>query len=51
MNKKVRLLPLAQLLSAHAAGAGGLGSNPGLVKLAECWQRLATDAIDGPRHS
>ena len=31
---------LAQLLSAHAIGAGDLGSNPGSVKSVQCCQRL-----------
>ena len=57
-------LPLAQLLSAHAIGAGGLGSNPRSVKSAQSRQRLATAAMvlwscvaqalshgDGPRNS
>ena len=56
--------PIAQLLSAYAIGAGGLSSNPGSVKSAQCRQRLATAAMflrscvaqalshgDGPRHS
>ena len=37
-----RYRPLAQLLSAQAIRAKGLGSIPGPVKSAECRQRLAS---------
>ena len=44
LNIHITNRALAQLLGAHAIGAGGLGRglNPGSVKSAQCRQQLAT---------
>ena len=43
-NNFWKVIRFAQFLSAPAIGDGGLGSNPGSVKSAQCRQRLAIAA-------